>query len=85
MGIDNAMQVKEVIFHFNKGHLSDPNIPMWVLKFKGETHYVDHVICEKGWSTKETPNNPSTKGSLKIKNCTVSIKDGTAFIRDGPS
>ena len=81
---DFPLQVKECIFHFNKGHLADPSIPMWVLKFKGESHYVDHVICEKGWSTKETPDNPSTKGSLKIKNCEISIVNGTATIRDAP-
>jgi hypothetical protein len=50
--------------------LSDPTIPMWVIKVKGETYYVDHVefYFEKStFSTKETPNNPSTKGSLKFK------------------
>jgi len=58
-----------IIFHFNKKHLEDPNIPMWVIKFKGQTHYVHHVDVDKGvgFSTKETPDNPSTKGSIKIK------------------
>ena len=84
MDIDTKQQVRECIFHFNKGHLKDPTIPMWVLRFKGESHYVDHVVCEKGWSTKETPDNPSTKGSLKIRNCTIEIEDGVAYIRDGP-
>ena len=42
---------------------------MWVIKAKGETHYVDHVDVEAGvgFSTKETPDNPSTKGSIKFK------------------
>lgn len=55
--------------HFNKKHLEDPNIPMWVLKLKGETYYVNHVDVEPGvgFSTKESPSNPSTKGSLKFK------------------
>ena len=59
----------EIIFHFNKMHLQDANIPMWVIKAKGETHYVNHVDVDSGigFSTKETPDNPSTKGSIKIK------------------
>jgi hypothetical protein len=42
---------------------------MWVIKAKGETYYVDHVDMESGvgFSTKETPDNPSTKGSIKFK------------------
>jgi hypothetical protein len=59
----------EIAFHFNKKHLEDPNIPMWVIKSKGQTHYVHHVDVDKGvgFSTKETPDNPSTKGSIKFK------------------
>jgi hypothetical protein len=42
---------------------------MWIIKHKGETHYVDHVDVSEGvgFSTKETPDNPSTKGSIKFK------------------
>jgi hypothetical protein len=42
---------------------------MWVLKVKGETYYVSHVEVKPnvGFCTKETPNNPHTKGSIKIK------------------
>jgi hypothetical protein len=59
----------EIIFHFNKKHLEDPGIPMWVIKTRGETYYVDHLEVDKGvgFSTKETPDNPHTKGSLKFK------------------
>lgn len=59
----------EIIMHFNKMHLQDVSIPMWVVKVKGETHYVNHVDIESGigFSTKETPDNPHTKGSLKFK------------------
>lgn len=53
----------------------DPTIPMWVLKFKGETHYVHHVDANARWTTKETPDNPATKGSLKFKNVLVSIDE----------
>ena len=48
---------------------------MWVLKVKGQTHYVHHVAADAPWSTKETPDNPHTKGALKFKNVTVSIDD----------
>ena len=60
---------ERIIFHFNKAHLQDPSIPMWVLKHKGETYYVNHVEVEPGvgFKTKETPENPHTKGSIQIK------------------
>lgn len=48
---------------------------MWVLKTKGETYYVNHVECNVPWSTKETPDNPHTKGSIKVKNCLLVIDD----------
>ena len=63
------------MFHFNKAHLTDQTIPMWVLKFHGETYYVNHVECNVPWSTKETPDNPSTKGSIKVKNVLVTIDE----------
>lgn len=66
---------KDLVFHFNKGHLADPTIPMWVVKAKGESYYVEHVECELPWSTKETPDNPSTKGSIKIKRCLLTIDE----------
>ncbi len=66
---------KDVVFHFNKKHLEDQTIPMWVLKFHGETLYVNHVDCQLPWSTKETPDNPSTKGSIKVKNALLRIDD----------
>ena len=66
---------KEAVFHFNKKHLEDPTIPMWVIKAKGESYYVEHVECNIPWSTKETPDNNHTKGSLKIKRCHLVIDD----------
>jgi hypothetical protein len=65
----NITKRTEIILHFNKMHLQDPTIPMWVIKAKGETYYVHHVDVEAGigFSTKETPDNPHTKGSLKFK------------------
>lgn len=76
----NFSNVREIVFHFNKKSLEDETIPSWVLKIKGKSYYVNHVICNKGWETKETPDNPSTKGSIKIKNCDVIIENGVAKI-----
>lgn len=60
---------EKIVFHFNKAHLTNPEIPMWVIKSKGETYYVNHVEFSKGigFKTKETPDNPHTKGSIVIK------------------
>lgn len=58
-----------VVFHFNKQHLIDSTIPMWVLKHKGNTYYVNHVDVENGvgFNTKETPDNEHTKGSILLR------------------
>ena len=63
----NDETINRIIFHFNKGFLQDPTIPMWVIKHKGKSYYVNHLDSKIGFSTKETPDNPSTKGSLMIK------------------
>ena len=68
------------MFHFNKKHLEDPAIPMWVLKTKGESYYVHHVDCNMSWSTKETPDNSHTKGSLKVKDCLLVIDDAAPHL-----
>jgi hypothetical protein len=46
---------------------------MWVIKTHGESFYVNHVTAEIPWTTKETPDNAHTKGSLKFKECLLSI------------
>lgn len=73
---------KDLVFHFNKGHLADPTIPMWVVKAHGVTFYVNHVTSELSWSTKETPDNDKTKGSIKFKKCKLTIdpSDNSATI-----
>lgn len=48
---------------------------MWVIKTGGKTLYLNHVDCNMGWSTKETPDNPSTKGAIKIKKALLTIND----------
>ncbi len=60
---------EEIVFHFNKKHLETPTIPMWVVKCRGDTYYVNHIDVSPGvgFSTKETPDNPHTKGSIKFK------------------
>jgi hypothetical protein len=48
---------------------------MWVVKTKGKTYYVEHVECSVPWSTKETPDNSHTKGSIKVKDCLLVIDE----------
>jgi hypothetical protein len=67
------MACKEMVFHFNKKFLEDPSIPMWVIKAKGKTMYVNHVECNVPWTTKETADNNHTKGSIKVKDCLLQI------------
>lgn len=64
-----SFDVAPVVFHYNKKHNEDQSIPCWILKIKGETFYVHHleISAGVGFSTKETPDNPHTKGALKIK------------------
>lgn len=65
----NSEKREAIVFHFNKKYLEDSSIPMWVIKHKGETYYVHHLDVSPGvgFSTKETPDNPHTKGSLKFR------------------
>lgn len=58
---------RNIVFHFNKKHLTDSSVAMWVIKSKGQTFYVNHLDSKVGFSTKETPDNEHTKGSLKFK------------------
>ena len=69
MGILHEFEASPVVFHYNKKHNEDQSIPTWILKVKGQTFYVDHVTVNPGvgLSTKETPDNPHTKGALKFK------------------
>jgi hypothetical protein len=63
------------VFHFNKKHLEDPTVPMWIVMAKGETYYVEHVDANIPWTTKETPDNVRTKGAIKFKECLVTISE----------
>jgi hypothetical protein len=63
----------KVEFHFNKKNLEYPWIPMWVVKTKGNTYYVNHVNANCPWTTRETPDNESTKGSIRFRRCELHI------------
>jgi len=69
----NQRLCENLVFQLNKAHLSDTAIPMWSIKAKGKTFYVNHVDCNLPWSTKETPDNSHTKGSIKIRDCVLTI------------
>jgi len=70
------------VFHFNKKHLEDTTVPMWILMAKGKTYYVDHVTSNLPWTTKETPLNVRTKGAIKFKNALLRLEDGAAEITE---
>ena len=63
------------MFHFNKKHLEDETVPMWIIKSHGVTFYINHLSSDIAWSTKETPDNIHTKGSIKFKDCKLTIDD----------
>ena len=73
--------VRHAEFHFNKKHLEFSWVPMWVVKAKGQTYYVNHVEATAPWTTRENPEHPSTKGSIRVKRCDVGIdSDGVAYL-----
>ena len=81
ISMDNVeYSAKQVLFNFNKKHLEDQHIPMWMLTFSGEQYYVDHVDCRLPWSTRERPDHPSTKGTIVLKNCLVTIDEENCAI-----
>lgn len=77
----NFENAKNIDFHFNKKHLEFSQIPMWILKVKGQTYYVNHVTSKIGFSTKERPDHPSTNGMIRFNRATVYItQDGEAIV-----
>ncbi len=73
---------KNVDFHFNKGHIEFPFLPMWALKVKGQTFYVHNIESEAPWNTHERSSG-STKGVLRFKKCNIVIdQSGTARITE---
>lgn len=56
-----------------------------MVKYKGQTYYVHHLTSDVGFSTKETPDNPHTKGSLQFRGfLEISEEEGktVAYVRD---
>jgi hypothetical protein len=77
----NLENPDRIVFHFNKKHNEDQSIPPWILKIKGQTYYVSEVEFRNvSFSTKQTPDNDHTKGSLLYKNCYCKIEDGKAIV-----
>lgn len=63
----NSEEIERIVFHYNKKHNEDQTIPQWVIKHKGQTYYVNHLVSQVGFQTKETPGSEHTKGSLQFK------------------
>lgn len=57
----------KLIFHYNKHHNVDTSTPPWIIKTKGKTYYIWHFDSTKSFSTRETPENDSTKASFQFK------------------
>lgn len=68
------------MFHYNKKHNEDPTIPQWIIKVKGQTFYVHHLNSNVGFTTKETPDNPHTKGSLQFKGILTITEENKTII-----
>jgi len=71
------MPDNRIVFHYNRKHNEDQTIPPWIVKTRGMTYQVHHFTSEVGFTTKETPDNPSTKGSLQLRGfLTLKHEDG---------
>lgn len=69
--------MERIIFAFNKAHNADKSIPPWIIKHRGQTHNIHHLDSALGFSTKETPDNDHTKGSIQFRgNLEIIEKDG---------
>lgn len=69
-----------VDFHFNRASNEFSALPMWVVKAKGKTYYVDHVDANAPWTTRERPD-ASTRGMMRFKKCRLVLRaDNTAEI-----
>lgn len=62
-----AIMDDRIVFHFNKASIGQTAIPPWVIKHRGQTYYVWHLTSSVRFSTKETPNNPHTQGSIQFR------------------
>ena len=88
-GVKNQMKefplaiesTRNIDFHFNKKSLEFDFVPTWVVKAQGKTFYVHHVDCQTGFTTRETPDHPSTKGSIRVRRGSLNLDaEGNAVI-----
>lgn len=71
---------KNVDFHYNKVHSEYDFMPMWTLRVKGRSYYVNEIESFAPWTTRERASG-STKGVLRFPKCRIAIsKDGVANI-----
>ena len=57
------MKTRNITYSFNKEAIKNPNVPQWIVKHMGNTHYV-HLIRVSSYK--------NTKGRLKL----VTTDDG---------
>lgn len=75
------VEAKNIDFHFNKKSMEFDFVPMWVVKARGKSYYCHSVVSNIGFSTRETPDHPSTKGSIRFKKGTLRIdENGVAYL-----
>lgn len=69
-------------FHFNRGAIEFPFLPMWTLKTRGKTYYIQHLDASGVvMTTRETPEHPSTKGAIRFRRGRLTLNpDGTATL-----
>ncbi|HEX5186506.1 MAG TPA: hypothetical protein VFV86_06410 [Nitrososphaeraceae archaeon] len=72
--------INRIVFHFNKASNKDATIPTWVVKHKGISYYVNHVVSLIGFETKETPDSEHTKGSIQFRGKLKIEKNGETII-----
>lgn len=63
-----------VDFHYNRASNDFSVLPMWVVKTKGKTFYVDHVTANAPWSTHERPDS-STRGLMRFRRCNLILNE----------
>jgi hypothetical protein len=77
-----TLEAPSIDFHFNKGSIEFPFLPAWIVKCKGKSYYLHHVDFDCLGTTRETPEHPSTKGSMRFRQCSLELRaDGTASIK----
>ncbi len=59
-------------FHYNRIANEFSEMPIWVVKTKGQTFYLRHVTANAPWSTHEKSEG-STKGMMRFRNCSLRI------------